>query len=444
MLRCANFRWAADVTAAAAITLLLPLAAAAPASAHERWFVENTDGGDWGFFFSPLPLALTAAVVLVTVVWRLAAHWLPSPELRPLRPLGRFTAYLPRLLAVYLGVSLLALAVAGDFLAHSLQLRDVPGGSFAGLVEGALGVWFITGIRLRTATLVFATLSPLALLAAGPVALFESAVLFGIAAFLYILPPSDRTFGRVAPDRTVLRTALLALRVGVATSLVTLAFSEKFANPELASHTLEKYPLLDAPSLIGIQVPHDTFTAVAGSIELLFGLLLLSGALPQVAVLVAAVPFNATLLLFGQTELIGHLPVYGVFITLLVYGSSPATAPAVSWLPRLGSARAEAAAPQVRQVVTRGVNWPVVVGQWAADGGDRTNQATSRPTERELSGDPSPEWSPPTCHSLFLAEGSFGGVFPSASRASATRACTAPGAEPRCGTCRFRVVSSGH
>jgi hypothetical protein len=64
--------------------------------------------------------------------------------------------------------------------------------------------------------------------------------------------------------------------------------------------------------------------------------LILSGALPQVVVLVAAVPFYATLLLFGTTEFIGHLPVYGVFLTLLVYGSNAATTPDVSWLPQLG------------------------------------------------------------------------------------------------------------
>ena len=76
-----------------------------------------------------------------------------------------------------------------------------------------------------------------------------------------------------------------------------------------------------------------TFVAVAGAVELLFGLLVISGALPQVAVLVAMVPFNATLALFGQTELVGHLPVYGVFLALLVYGSDPETAPHVRWLP---------------------------------------------------------------------------------------------------------------
>lgn len=307
--------------------------------AHERWFVQNAGGGDWDFFFSPFPLALTAAVVAVTVAWRLVARRLPSPELSLLRPLGRLAPYVPRLLAIHLGVSLLTLAATGGFLAHSLSLRDVPAGNVVGLLEGALGVWFITGVRLRPAAAGLVTLGPVALLAAGPVALFESAALLGIAAFLVILPPSDGAFGRVEPDPRALRAALLALRIGVATALVTLAFSEKFTNPELAAKTLETYPRLDVFAQIGIDVPHDTFTAIAGSVELLFGLLVLSGALPQVAVLVAAVPFNATLLLFGQTELIGHLPVYGVFLTLLVYGSSSTTAPAVSWLPRLGSAQ---------------------------------------------------------------------------------------------------------
>ena len=55
------------------------------------------------------------------------------------------------------------------------------------------------------------------------------------------------------------------------------------------------------------------------------------------------VPFNATLLLFGTTEVVGHLPVYGVFLALLAYGSDARTAPAVPWIPRradLGTARA--------------------------------------------------------------------------------------------------------
>lgn len=321
------------VATTAAATALLLLAGAGPASAHERWFAELEDGGDWSFFLRPLPLALTAAVVAVTLVWRAAGARLPRPELGVLAPIGRLTPYIPRLLAIHLGVSLLAFAVTGSFLTPSLPLHDVPGGDLAGVVEAAVGIWLVTGIRLRTAAVGVALLGPAALLAAGPVALLETAGVLGIAVFLAILPPSDRTFGRVEPSPERLRAALLGLRVLVAVALVTLAFSEKFTNPELARNTLEQFPQLDVFALVGLHVPVDTFVVIAGTVELLFGLLVLSGAIPQVAVLVAMVPFNATLLIFGTTEVIGHLPVYGVFLTLLAYGSDLRTAGAVPWLP---------------------------------------------------------------------------------------------------------------
>lgn len=316
-----------------AAVVALPLVSAAPASAHERWFVDNTPGGDWGFFLSPLPLGLTAAVVALTLAWRWAALRLHAPELPFFGGLSRLTPYVPRLLAVHLGVSLLALAVTGSFLAHSTPVSTVPGGHASALLEGALGVWFVTGVRLRPAAVLLVALGPLVLASAGPVALLENAGLLGVAGFLAVLPPSDGTFGRVDADPLRLRWALLSLRTGVATALITLAFSEKLTNPALAHATLDAYPRLDVLSSIGIHLDPSTFIAVAGAVELLFGLLVLSGALPQVAALVAAVPFNATLLLFGQTELVGHLPVYGVFLTLLVYGSDPATSAAVRWLP---------------------------------------------------------------------------------------------------------------
>ena len=326
--------------ALAAAVLLASLLLASPASAHERWFVTDAPGGDWGFFFSPLPMTQAADMVVVTVVWRWVGTRVGSPELPVLRPLGRLAPFVPRLLAIHIGVNLLALAATGDFLAHSLELDQVPTGAFAGLAEAALGVWFITGIRLRPAALGLVVLGPLALLAAGPVALFESAALLGVAAFVALLPPSDGTFGRVDAAPARLRWALLALRAGVAVALITLAFSEKFTNPQLAHATLEAYPSLNVFTMVGMHLPTDTFIVVAGSIELLFGLLVLSGAMPQAAVLVAAVPFNATLVLFGQTELIGHLPVYGVFLTLIVYGSNAHTAAAVRWLPSLTQLRA--------------------------------------------------------------------------------------------------------
>lgn len=323
-------------TALAALGVLV--AAPQPASAHEKWFVPEPGGypTDWAFVFRPVTLALILAVVAATVVWRVVAvRYLPTPELKFLRRAGDLVPYVPRLLAIHLGISLLAASVSGHFLTHDLDVSHLGVGPVILLIEGALGVWFITGIRLQAAAILLALIGPLALLVTGPVGLLSALDLLGVAVFLAFVPPSDATFGRVEPDAVSLRRGLLALRLGAGGALITLAFAEKLANPALARETVRMFPDLDVFRTVGIHLPVDTFIGIAGGTELLFGLLVISGALPQVAVLVAGIPFNATLLLFGQTELLGHLPVYGIFLTLLVYGSNSRTAPLVRWLPSL-------------------------------------------------------------------------------------------------------------
>jgi uncharacterized membrane protein YphA (DoxX/SURF4 family) len=319
-----------------------PMATVPFLPAHERWFVESRPAGDWSFFLSPLPLVLTAAVVAVAVAWRLVALRVDRPELPVLAPLGRLVPWVPRLLGIHLGVALLALAATGAFITPSLDHLEGPGGAALLLVEGALGVWLVTGFRLRPAAALVLGLGPALVLVAGPTALGECANLAAVAAFLVVVPPGADAYGAARPTRDQLRRALLVLRLGVGTALIVLAFSEKLTNPGMAVDTLEHFPALDVFALVGLDVSPTTFVAVAGATELLFGLLVISGAFPQVAVLVAMVPFNATLLLFGQTEMVGHLPVYGVFLALLVYGSHPDTAADVRWLP---------SRPQQREVV---------------------------------------------------------------------------------------------
>jgi hypothetical protein len=56
-------------------------------------------------------------------------------------------------------------------------------------------------------------------------------------------------------------------------------------------------------------------------------------------VLIAGVPFNVTLWFFGTDELVGHLPMYGAMLVLLVYGSHPVLRPAVSAARPFGSPR---------------------------------------------------------------------------------------------------------
>jgi hypothetical protein len=306
------------------------VAVPAPAWAHERWFVPGEHPTDWGFAARPLALSLLATVVALTLVWRAVAVRLRTPELPVLRPLGTLVRVMPRLLAIHLGVALLALSVRGEFLSPALPVHHVPAGELFAVVQVGLGGWLISGIRLRWAGAAVAALGPVLFAAGGLVTLAENAALLGIATFLVIAAPSGRGeqgSSVVGADR--LGLALLVLRFGAATSLVALAFSEKLANPSMARAMLEVEPRLNVVSVLGVSLSTDTFIVIAGAIELLFGLLVLSGAAPQAAVLVAAVPFNATLFLFGATEVVGHLPIYGILLALLVYGSNVTTAPLV-------------------------------------------------------------------------------------------------------------------
>jgi hypothetical protein len=311
-----------------------------PPLAHETWFTDDRPPYSLAFTLSPATLLTIAAVVAAAIAWRLLASRVPRPELPFLHPLGRLSPWVPRLLAVHAGVSLLAQAASGSYLAPALELPHGVSGTFLALLEGITGVWLISGYGIRPAAWLLVASGPLGIAGYGIVPILERIDLLGIALFLALLPPDDhRPGGTVDPPARTLTGALLGLRVLVGGALVILAFTEKLARPDLALAFLERYPAFNILHTIGLDVGDIAFIRLAGGIELLFGLLVISGALPQIAVIAAGIPFNATLFYFGSSELIGHLPVYGVMLALLVYGSNPATASLVPKLTLEGAPR---------------------------------------------------------------------------------------------------------
>jgi hypothetical protein len=303
--------------------------------AHETWFTDLRPGYSWDFLTDPATLLSIALAVAVAVVWRAAATRLPKPELPFLAPLGNLAPWMPRILGVHAGVSLLSQAASGSYLAPALELPPGAFGTFLAVVEALIGIWLIAGYRVTPAAWLLVALGPLGMLGYGLVPILERVDLLGIALFLGFLPPDDaRPGGEVDVRPARLAHALLSLRLLVGGALVVLAFTEKLARPELARAFLDDYPAFNILQAAGLEVGDDAFIRVAGGVELLFGLLVISGALPQVAVIVAGIPFNATLFFLGTSELIGHLPVYGAMLVLLVYGSSRLTASLVPWFPR--------------------------------------------------------------------------------------------------------------
>ena len=312
---------------------------------HETWFTDARPPYDWSFALEPASLVLIGGAVLVALAWRVVGHRLPSPELGLLRPLGRLSPWIPRLLAIHAGVSLLAQAARGTYLVPALDLPASPFGSAVAIAEGVLGVWLITGYRIRPAAALLVAAGPLGMPFYGVVPILERVDLLGIALFLAFLPPEDTPGGSVETTPERLAAPLFALRLLTGGALVILAFTEKLARPELALAFLDDYPAFNILRAVGLEVGDVTFVRIAGTIELLFGLLIMSGSMPQLAVIAAGIPFNATLFFLGTEELIGHLPIYGAMLALLVYGSSPRLARSTSWLPGTGTPRAREPAP---------------------------------------------------------------------------------------------------
>jgi hypothetical protein len=320
--------------------------------AHEAWFTEHRPGYSWQFLTEPATLAVIALAVAVAVLWRWTARRLPTPELPFLAPLGLLGPWIPRLLGIHAGVSLLSQAATGTYLAPALELPAGGFGTMLAIVEAVTGIWLIAGFRIRPAAWLLAAAGPLGMLGYGVIPILERVDLLGIALFLVVLPPDDaRPGGAVEADPGRLATALLGLRFLVGSALVVLAFTEKLARPELAMAFLDRYPAFNILQALGLGVSDSAFIRIAGGVELLFGLLIISGALPQVTVIAAGIPFNATLFFLGPSELIGHLPVYGAMLVLIVYGSDPTTAHLV---PRLSApARAPRAAARAKAAPPR-------------------------------------------------------------------------------------------
>ncbi len=298
--------------------------------AHELWFVEDVPDRDWSFATEPATLGLLAVALAVTLAVRLLAR------LRPGVVLGfpaRLVPWMPFAIRVHLAVSLVGLLSAGYYLAPTMELGRTVGGFLLGAVMAVTAVLLLTGWRTRLGAALLVAAGPLGMLVFGVGPVVQRADILGLAVFLLFSGggrwSADEETGRwsgVSEKR--LGQAIWALRVGAAVALITVAFVEKLANPELAQQFVDGQGVdLNIAEAVGLPVDDVNFIRIAGAIEVLFGLLILSGALPQLVVLIAGIPFNATLYFFGTIELLGHLPIYGTMLVLLVFGSNPTLRP---------------------------------------------------------------------------------------------------------------------
>ncbi|MBA3440575.1 MAG: DoxX protein [Pyrinomonadaceae bacterium] len=310
--------------------LALLLAAVHQVSAHEKWFHE-TDPYPlrWDLYFRLLPLAFTAAVLLVTLAawfwWkRRGRSFVPGPENFGTTAERRAALYglVPAILAVHVAVPLLVSGVQGNLFTPNNRL---PGVSVyvLGLAQTGIALALFYGGLARVGAAALAVLWVVGIFLVGLEQMLESAMYLGFAAFFFLAGRGPIAIDRLIlprfePSAQLMLKAIPALRTGLGLSLVVVAFTEKFANIPLALAFLERYPL-NFTSALGIPMSNETFILCAGSVELLVGLWILFGLFTREIILIAWIPINMTLTIFNWTELIGHLPIYGTLAVLLVW-----------------------------------------------------------------------------------------------------------------------------
>ena len=309
--------------------------------AHETWFGPDAFPTDWAFAAERLTLALLVAAVLLTLVVRLIATRYPGVDVAWL---GRCAPFMPFAVRIHLAVSLIGLLSLGYYLSPAMDLQANVVGIVLGAVMAVCAIGMATGFHARWAAGLLLAAGPLGMSEFGFWAVAQRIDLVGLALFVAFAGAgrwsADHELGRTAdPSPAAAAHAVWSLKVAAGLALILVAFAEKLAVPGMAVHFLAQNPEFNLAQQAGLGWSDLEFARVAGVIEVLFGLLVISGALSQACVLLAGIPFNATLWFFGTTELVGHLPIYGAMLVLLVYASDPQLRPAVSALWPFGSIR---------------------------------------------------------------------------------------------------------
>ena len=109
---------------------------------------------------------------------------------------------------------------------------------------------------------------------------------------------------------------IVALPLAMGFGIAYGALTEKLLNPPLAQALLDQSPFLNVLRPLGVGDP--VFIWIAGLTELVIGVVIISGQITRPVMAIGFALFSVTLIVFGLPEFIGHLPFYGIMLTLFI------------------------------------------------------------------------------------------------------------------------------
>ena len=301
---------------------------------HERWFTDESrfpvQWGTWGSANSLAPLAVAVGITLVaTAIYRARGRRsvVPGPVAlgMPWDNYVTLLTWVPLVIGVHMGVTLLVSGVSRQLFVPNLELPVNLLGGVLGMVEIAIALSFIYGALARPAAAALGVLWVVGMFVFGPLRLIEHSEIPGIAFFLFATGRGPLAFDMALdrlnkPIRSLIPYAVPVLRIALGIGLTVVAFTEKIWNIPmglafLTDHNFNFFPYIGMPGI------DDTkFLLIAGTVELLVGLMLIAGTYVRLIIIVTLIPFNLTLPFLGWRELVGHLPTYGILALLLLWG----------------------------------------------------------------------------------------------------------------------------
>ena len=289
--------------------------------AHVKWFTDpRLHPTDYGLLLSVPVIGAFLLALGATGAAYLIQHRVPEPKV--VRSLERYAKTGPLALRIALGVALIAASVANWLFVPSLVLERDSVGIALRMVEAACGLFLLAGLLTRYVAIVLAFLGIVAMFPFNIESILEQVHILGIALYLMITGPGAvsldarrRAAGSIEDEKAP-AAAINLLRIAMGFGIAYGALTEKLLNPPLAQALLDQRPFLNVLRPLGVGDP--VFIWLAGLTELAVGVVILSGQITRPVMAVGFALFTVTLLVFGLPELIGHLPYYGIMLTLFI------------------------------------------------------------------------------------------------------------------------------
>jgi hypothetical protein len=301
---------------------------------HERWFLDESrfpvQFGTWSSANALVPVAVAVGItVAATILFRARGRHsvIPGPIAlgMPWENYVRLLTWVPLVIGVHMGVTLLVSGVSRQLFIPNLELPENLLGGLLGMAEIAIALAFIYGALARPAAAALAAIWILGMLVFGPLRLIEHTEILGVAFFLFATGRGPLAFDMALaklnkPIGPLIPYAVPVLRIALGVGLTVVAFTEKLWNIPMGLAFLSEHNFNFFP-YIGLTAIDDTkFLLIAGTVELLVGLMLIAGTYVRLIIIITLIPFNLTLPFLGWRELVGHLPTYGILALLLLWG----------------------------------------------------------------------------------------------------------------------------